>query len=159
MISTTYKFAARAKAFTLVELLMVVVIVSIVGAIALPRYGNAVAQYRLDAAAKRIVADIDYARALAMSTSQSRSIIFSPAYQTYSIANVTSLDNRSTTYTVNLNAEPYKSSLVSATFGGSSTITFDPYGTPSSGGTVVVRTPTTQKTITIDATTGKATFP
>ncbi|MBI2432720.1 MAG: GspH/FimT family pseudopilin [Candidatus Hydrogenedentes bacterium] len=45
--------------------------------------------------------------------------------------------------------------LLSASFGGSDTITFDTVGTPSAGGTAVVQLGGLQRTITVNATTGQ----
>jgi prepilin-type N-terminal cleavage/methylation domain-containing protein len=148
----------RHGGFSLIEMAIVMVIVALVGAMALPRYGNAVAHYRLDAAAKRVAADIAMARAQAVTTSNSQTITFTTSTKTYTMSNVTALDNRSTTYSVNLGAEPYKVSLQSVVFGAGTTVTFNAYGAPDNGGSVVVSLGTATKTISVEATTGRTTI-
>ena len=64
-----------------------------------------------------------------------------------------------TVVAVDLKADPYAATIVSASFGGQPTLTFDMYGGVSSGGSVVVQAGGTQKTITVDANTGKASAP
>ena len=48
-------------------------------------------------------------------------------------------------------------SVLSADFGGQSRVSFDGYGVPSAGGSAVVQVGQTQKTVWLDAATGKAT--
>ena len=48
--------------FSLLELVVVMVIVAILAAIATPRYGKAVARYRTASAARKIAADLTFAR-------------------------------------------------------------------------------------------------
>jgi prepilin-type N-terminal cleavage/methylation domain-containing protein len=147
------------RAFSLVELVLVLAIVAVVSAIAIPRYGNSITKYRLDAAARRIITDFAQARSQAMTTSQSQTIVFTTATSTYQIAGVTGLDVKTAPYAVDLRLDPYQATLVSASFGGSSTATFDAYGAAAAGGTVVIQVGGTQKTITLDADSGRATAP
>jgi hypothetical protein len=72
------------------------------------------------------------------------------------MAGMRTLDNRSSNYQVDLAGEPHRITLVSANFGGDPNVMFDTYGAPDSGGTVVVRAGGTDKTITLNPDTGKA---
>ena len=45
---------------------------------------------------------------------------------------------------------------MSATFGGDAAVTFDGYGVPSAGGRIVISAGQYQKTIVLDAASGKA---
>ena len=149
----------RSRAFSLVELVIVLCIIALVSAMAIPRYAGATARYRLDAAAKRIATDLALSRQQAQVTSHTQSVVFQPSAGTYSIAGLPSLDNPALGYSVNLGLEPYKATLVSANFGGAATAAFDCYGAPVAGGTVVVRVGTSQKSIVLDTSTGKVTIP
>ena len=60
-------------------------------------------------------------------------------------------------YAVSLSADPYAATVASAAFGGAASVTFDRYGQPAAGGTVVVAVGTVQRTVTLDATSGLAT--
>ena len=54
--------ASASGGFSLLEVVLVVAIIAVLAAIAAPRYGRAAGRYRADVAARRIVADLEYAR-------------------------------------------------------------------------------------------------
>ena len=142
------------RAFTLVEMTMCMVIMLLFAAIAAPRYANSIARYRADMAAKRLAADVNWARALARTGSTSRSITFNTGTSTYTLTGVSNPDSPSSTYSVNLSLSPYKSTITSASFGATSTLTFDGFGTPSNAGTVVITCGATSKTVSVNADDG-----
>src|SRR4051812_29149993 len=115
-------------AYTLTELVMVLVTVALTLAVAAPRYANSLTRYRADAAAKRIAADMALAQGQARATSKSQSVSFNVTADTYQLPGVTGLSGGTTTYVVNLADAPYSSDLVSASFGGSAQLTFTIYG-------------------------------
>jgi prepilin-type N-terminal cleavage/methylation domain-containing protein len=143
-------------AFSLTELVLVLAIIGIVSAIALPRFAQSNARYRADAAAQRIITDLAYARTLAMTTSKSQPVVFDLSNDAYSLTSARGLDNASLAYRVDLTRDPYKVDVSSVSFGGGATVTFDIYGTPNSTGKIYLRIGSVQKTVTLDATTGKA---
>lgn len=147
---------ARAwRGFSLIELILVVAIMVIVSAIAVPRYASAVALSRADSAARKIATDLAYARSLAMTSSKPQAVVFSVATGTYQLSGQLDPVRRTMAYQVDVSAEPYKSKLVSATFGSTATVTFSIYGLPDNAGTVVVGSGSVQRTITLDDTTGR----
>lgn len=145
------------RAFSLIELVIVLTIVGTMAALAVPRYANAAARYRADAAAKRVGADLELAAVQARMLGKAVTVSFNTTNATYSIAGVESLRHRAGGYTIDLAVEPYRCTLVSATFGASSQATYTFYGTPVSGGQVVVRSGTCTRTATLDAVSGKVT--
>jgi prepilin-type N-terminal cleavage/methylation domain-containing protein len=145
------------RAFTLLELSVVLVLISILAVVALPRFINSAARHRLDAAAIRIVADLSMAQQQARTTSASQTLEFVLADHAYRFPGVTDIDHPGSVYQVQLSAEPYQAALVSADFGGDAVIIFDGYGNPDSGGSVVIQVGDEQRTITVDAQTGRAT--
>lgn len=152
------KPAAR-TAFSLIELVVVVVIIGIVSAIAMPRYANALAHHRVDAAVRRIVVDLSLAQRRAKISSTSQTVEFEVGANAYRLVGMPHLDRSSEEYAVLLSQEPYQATIVSADFGGDGQIIFDGYGVPDSGGLVIVQVGNYQKQIAVDAETGGASVP
>jgi prepilin-type N-terminal cleavage/methylation domain-containing protein len=146
------------RAFSLIELVTALAIASIVMAIAAPRFANSLSRNHAQNAAQRIVADLALAQRLARTTSLGQTVVFTVASNSYSLSGVTGLAGPSSSYTVLLSNDPYESTLASAVFGATSSITYDRFGQPSSGGTIIVQCGAWQKTITVDPNSGLASF-
>jgi Tfp pilus assembly protein FimT len=146
------------RAVTLADVVLVVAIIAVLGAIAVPRYSLALARYRVAAAGQRIAADILLAQTVGRTSSAGQAVSFSVSSNNYQLPGYSSFLGGGTqaSYTVSLAADPYQATLVSASFNGNSQITFDRFGQPDNAGTVVVQVGSQQKTITVD-TTGKVT--
>lgn len=142
-------------AFSLVEVVVVLLIMSIFGAVAAPSFFDSLLFNRVESAARRVKADIDYARQRARLTSTTQTVTFAGAVYT---TTTKSIDRPSTTNTVNLTKSPYSLNSATANFGGIQSLSFDGYGTPTSGGTVVLNAKAHQCTVTVDATTGVTTI-
>jgi prepilin-type N-terminal cleavage/methylation domain-containing protein len=151
--------ATRNSGFTLIEVLLVLAIVAIFGAVAAPRYGRAAGRYRADLAARRVVADLRLAQSCAKAASAARTVSFSTATNQYQLLNVPSADGVSGDYRVVLSSEPYRADLVSANFNGSSQVVFSGWGLPNNGGTVVVSAGAQQRTVVVDGGTGRVSIP
>ncbi|MDP9175849.1 MAG: prepilin-type N-terminal cleavage/methylation domain-containing protein [Planctomycetota bacterium] len=146
------------RGYSLIELLMVLAIMALFGAIAAPRFANSAALYRGQAAAQRIAADIALAQRLAKTTSAGQTINYSVAANSYALAGVVGLTGAASGYNLNLASDPYQATLISVTIGGGTSITFDRYGQPSAGGSIVVQSGNSQRTVTIDPTSGATTI-
>jgi type II secretory pathway pseudopilin PulG len=146
-----------APAFSLIEAVIVLLIIGIISAIAAPRYANALARQRVDAAARRIVADLSVAQRQAKSASMTQTVDFDLTDNLYRLLGMQHLDHASREYQVLLSQEPYQVTIVSADFSGTMKVRFDGYGVPDTGGTVVIQAGQYQKTISVDADTGRAT--
>lgn len=147
------------QGFTLIELAVVVSIVAILATMAASKYSGALMRYRAQQAGARVLADIALAQSVAKTSSAGQSVAFSVASNNYVLANYAAPLNgpAQSSYTVTLSAGPYDATLVSASFGGSTTLSYDRYGQPSSGGTVVLTVGNARTvTITVDPNTGKA---
>ena len=144
---------------TLVDVVVTMLIVGIVAAVAIPRYTDALMRYRVECAAKRIVQDVELARQNAKSTSISQSIQFTVATDSYLCGGLADINNPSQDYEVVLSEYPCQVSVNSVDLGGDTEIIFDGHGVPDSGGTIVVEAGGHQKTVNIDAETGKASVP
>src|SRR5438309_4389160 len=101
------------RAFSLIELCLVIAIIAVVSAIALPRYSNGIYNYRALVAAKRVAADLQMAQTRARMSSASRVVTFTLSSSSYQIAGEADLKSAGSTYTVALTESPYRSTLSS----------------------------------------------
>jgi len=143
--------------FSLIELVLVIVIVGVVGAIATPRYTSSLMRYRVDRAARQVVADLGFARMDARIGGAPLTVVFSTTTDTYQMVGVTDLNNPGIDYTVDLSRSPYYAQIVQANLGGDNQVIFDGFGAVDSGGTVVIQVGQTQKTVVLDPDSAKAT--
>lgn len=111
-------------------------LISIIGAVAMPRYGSALARYRAEIAAKRIVADLRAAQDQARSISAPVRVAFDTAGEQYKLGPVDSALGE--VRIVKLSAAPYEARITSVSFGGAPDVTFDGFGRPSAGGAVLI---------------------
>lgn len=147
---------ARARAFSLVELTIVMAILAVAFAIAAPRYQHALSNYRGAAAAQRVVSDLHAARRTAEQTGRSYSVSFDTSAHTVAYTTLSLDQDREVSQLTRLAREPYEARLVSVDFDGARTVSFDGYGSPSAGGTVVVEAMGRQRVVTLDAVSGRA---
>ena len=148
-----------AAAFSLLELVLVVCLLAIIGAIAAPRYANSLTTYRADMASKRVAADLMLARNNAWCAGAARTVTFSTTTHSYTMAGIRALDSAAADYVVQLAIDPYAATIVSAAFNGQPSVTFSGYGLPNAGGQVVVGAGASRKTIVLDANSGNASVP
>ncbi len=144
----------RACAFSLLELLIVLVVLSVMAGIAVPRFAAASTTRRLDAAALRVLNDIALAQSAARAASTQREMRFVPASRSYSLVSVARGDGRSGDYAVNLGGDPYGVTTLTADFAGTSVLAFDGYGQPTNGGTVRLTLAGRTVAITVAAKSG-----
>jgi len=144
--------------FSIVELLMVLLIMSIVAATATPSFYRSLRYHELESAARRLKLDLEQARHAARVNSQAQSLTFSNA-TTYTLSSgVESLKSPGQTYTVDLASTPYELDGVTINFGGPTTVSFDGYGNASVGGTIVLALGDRTRTVTLNSTTGQITI-
>jgi len=147
----------RRGGFTLIEMSVVIVLIAILSAVAIPRYAGSVNRYRVEMAAKRVAADFALARNAARTSGVGQTINFGSPANGYTMPGLAAPDGRAGDYTVKLTDEPYKVSLGTAAFGASSvtSVQFTRYGYPTAAGSVVVTSGGYSKTIYLDGTTGR----
>lgn len=145
-----------ARGFSLIELTMVVAIGAILSAIAVPKFSNATTRYKLDAASRRLAADIQGAQQEAIATSSSRTVTLGATSKNYTISGLAADGSKVIYSTVELDESPYDiTGLASSIAGNASTpLKFDGFGKPNGSGTIQMKIRNDKKTLTLDATTG-----
>lgn len=144
----------RRRAFTLIELTMVLAIIAIISAMAIPRFGASLVRARVDQAAGRVAGDIALLRSLAIREGAALALSFNPAVDAYQMPGVPHPDHPASGYQVDLSAIPYEVDLVSADFGGEAHLVFDGYGVPQAAGQVVLRAGGEVRAVTVAALSG-----
>ena len=155
MTAGAYYIIRRRRAFTLVELALVIAILSVLMAVAAPRYAIALDGYRAEHAARRIASDIGTAQATARAAGASQAIVFNAGTNSYTLSGAVAGNNPAR---VTLGDAPFNAVLESASFGGDGTLTFNGFALPRSAGTVVVRSGQVRRTILVASITGVVTI-
>ena len=162
----------RSKAYTLIEVLIVVTIMGLAAAIIVPNMMQG-GTLGVQAGARMIIADLLFAQNEAMAQQSTRRIVFDTDNNSY---RVEKYDSGATAWVLEFNPsagmgndqENYEVSfeddgrfkgieIVTADFNGGSIIEFDDLGNPSSGGTVLLRFEDHEYEITVAPFTGRVT--
>jgi Tfp pilus assembly protein FimT len=138
-----------ASAVTLLELLLVLAIVTVLGAMAMPRLVPANARYHAEMAARRAAVDLEWVRRRARAAGSSLTIAFDANAGTYTVAHLGEGSDPNANYQLNVR-KTYDVEL-SANFGGASTLTFDGYGQPQTVGRVTFTYGAMQRAAVLDA--------
>ncbi len=99
------------RGFSFLELILVISIMGILCAVAVPTYINSLNGYRVSMAVKRVAADIEYAREIARRTNTSQTINFSTTNSNYQLVGVSGFARKSAAYLIEVDEEPYHSTL------------------------------------------------
>jgi prepilin-type N-terminal cleavage/methylation domain-containing protein len=158
--SPSNRRGSQSPAFSLIELILVLSILSVSAAVVLPRYSGALATYRTEATARRIAADLRAAQASARASSSTRSLVFTTGVRVaqYEIPEQADRDLGKDVYVVDLTKTPYHARFTAIDLGGDKTIIFNGFGSPDSGGEIYVQCERVQRRLTIDADTGEVTI-
>ncbi|MEX2670994.1 MAG: prepilin-type N-terminal cleavage/methylation domain-containing protein [Phycisphaeraceae bacterium] len=148
----------RAFAFSLIELVMVVAIISVVAAVAVPRFSGAERRYRVESAAGRVAADLAYVARTARARASSQAVDFALASDSYASSARPLDEGPDEPYVVRLDRAPYRATLVAVDLDGTTGLIFDGYGMPDRSGTITVGVGDSLRTITVDAETGSVTL-
>ncbi len=130
------------RGVTLIELALVIVMLAILAGVALPRFGNSIARQRLDAAARRVAADLELGRRRAEQTCATQHVVFSVAQNAYRLSGMPNPDHPGVEYAVCLRE-------YNATLSTNADLTFNGFGVPGSAGTVTIQAGAQSRTITL----------
>lgn len=148
---------SKCGGFTLIELTIVILIMGIMTATVAPKYIDSTARFRGKSAAKRIQADLMYARQVAMNQGVSQEVNFSLPSNTYSMPTVPDPNGSATSYSVDLSSTAYPATIVAVDLGGTSIVIFDRHGQPDAGGYVTVESGSHQYSVNLNQVTGRTT--
>lgn len=140
-------------AFSLLELTLVVLIIGIVSAMVIPRFGNSITRHSADGAARRIAADLRLVRRYAMMTSASQT--FRTDATGYELLGMSHPDHPSQPYRVRLQQDCHGAAWQSVDAGGDADLIFDMYGAPDSAATFIVRVADQTRTIIVAQESGQ----
>lgn len=143
------------------EMVMVIAIIGIIMAISVPKAFDLVTNMRKKAVSERLVEDINFIRGYAMSNHDTTWLVVSQALNQYGLYSGPTAGTRvlipdphtGASGVLDLDIDYEGVSITSVSFGGGSELSFDWWGTPSEGGTVVMNS---DRTITVIAETGMA---
>lgn len=136
-----YRLRATSSAFTTVEILIVVVIIAIAAMMAIPMMTSA-DSFQIRSAANMIAADLEYAKSMSISRSQSFSVVFDETTESYQIQNqsgtvIAHPVKKGFDYVVDFPSDSRLNRVDIANVGlepgSSDTVTFDYMGSPYSG--------------------------
>ncbi len=145
------------RAFTFVDLAITILVIGILTAVAVPKFADTMQRQRLSSAIRQVTADIELARRHARATSGNETLTISIANETYTFSSVKDPNHHSQLKSIDLTEAPFKAQIVSSDFNGSSDLTFNTYGAPTSGGSIVLKCGSYETTITVAADTGATT--
>ena len=141
-------------AFTLVELVVVLVIISAIAGLALPAYGGALARYRLDAAAYDLSRELDRAATHARATANTITIRFDTTNHVVGFDDLPARLTAANSFTFDLRESPRDATFVSVDFSGDEEYQISGYGIPSSKGLITLTNGGAVRYIKVDAATG-----
>lgn len=125
------------QGFTLVELVMVLGIIALLGAVAVPRYTDALNRYRARAAAEQIVRVLELSQATARQQSTAISVWFDVANDTVHAPQLDDPD-RDGAWVIDLSARPWRAALSKADFDGQVYVLYNGYGETTMTGAAAV---------------------
>ena len=145
--------------FSLTELIVMIVLIGIFGAMAMTRTNTGLTTIQVQIAIDQITTDIDYSKSMAFARHDTITLVFSTTLEQYTIYNgpdgsrsaITDFQN-STNGVISFDQSDFiEVNITSANFNGSSELQFLPLGDPKSGGSIVLNS----KTISVAPVTGK----
>lgn len=152
---------------TLIELVIAILLLAIMATIAMPKFAATLNAISVKSAAQRMARDIGLVRSWARVTSQTQTVTFSTALNSYTLSGVPNANHSTSPNTVPLSNGTLNATLASLNLGSNqgapiTTLTFNgfgvPVGLPAGGGQIVVSSGTVNHTLTVDSAAGFVTI-
>lgn len=162
MATTNRPRSDRRRAFTLIELVVVMAILAIVAVMVIP-YASDGASYEAMAAARRLVADLEYAQSMSITEQSPVTVTFLEGDERYTLTNASGtlkhpIDKDDYVVDFDDGQDFGQVDLYSASFGTQKAVTFDELGAPSQAGTILLQAGPHLYTIKVAAATGAITI-
>lgn len=148
------------KGFTVIEVLIVVVILAIAAMTAIPMMSSA-ASMQMRSAANLIMADLEYAKSMAITRGQNYSVVFNTSTDSYQIEDQDSVVishpvKKGFNYIVSFpnDSRLSKVAITNVNFNSTSSVEFDCLGSPDNGGTISLQAGGVTATVTVEPVTG-----
>ena len=142
------------RAFTLIELAVVVAIIATAAAIALPRYASAQGRYKLDSSASLLAQHLERLARRAETSCQGISVTIDLAADEIIARDAT--DASVIIAELRISASPWNADITAADFSGEMKFTIDAFGLPSSDGTIEITHAGERRIISLNSATGEA---
>jgi len=145
--------------FTIVEIIIVVVIISIAALMAVPMMSSA-GSVQLRAAANMVLADLEYAKSMAISRGQNYSVEFDISTESYCVKDQTGtviehpVTRKSYVVSFKNDSRLNRVDITSVNFNGTPSVLFDCLGSPDYGGDVVLQAGGNTATVKVEHVTG-----
>lgn len=136
------------RGFSLIELVIVVAIVGVAAAIAVPMVSGSSDRYAVELAALRLATDLDAARRQAVATASDVTVGFDAAQGRVTFNGMTNADGSAYVY------ELAGVVLTSISFEGGASVVFNGYGSPCCGGVVRLESGGSVAEVSVQAETG-----
>lgn len=150
-------FAFPARAFSLIELLIVLAILATVSAIAVPRYQLATARYRALGAARLLAAEIEGLRQQALARSLGQRFRVRSA-STYQVTDSAAGWGAASVRTVDLAADPYRARFTASDLGADGELVFSGFGVPDGAASFDLACGGVSARVSVDGQTGAVAF-
>ena len=147
----------HAKAFTLLELVVVITIITILSAMAVPRFAASLNVQRAAAAAERVAQDLQYAQQFARQHAAAVTIRFAPAANRYTLEGVPDLNHPESLFITDLATPPLQAELRGVTLTTGTTLTYNGFGLTTSKGSIAVACGAVLRTVVVAPPDGHAT--
>ena len=145
--------------FSLTELIVMIVLIGIFGAMAMTRTNTGLTTIQVQIAIDQITTDIDYSKSMAFARHDTITLVFSTTLEQYTIYNgpdgsrsaITDFPNSNNGVISFDQSDFIEVDITSANFNGTSELQFLPLGDPKSGGSIVLNS----KTISVASVSGQ----
>ena len=142
------------SAFSLLEVVLVVAIISILVAIAVPKFAGQATRHRCELAANKVALDLKLLKTSAEASGSALKMSFDTKTHQVTSDDLTAIDPHHSKFVTDLSERPYLAKIQKVDFGGDAEVVFTGWGLPDTGGQIVLQVGTELKTVTLDASSG-----